>query len=80
MTRLEEAVRRVLGEVPGSMRALAKEAGIPHSTLVRIRQGHLGASPAVARALADALGRWARECSSAEGILRQSLTQGATDE
>lgn len=75
MTSLEEAVRRVLGQVPGSMRELAREAGIPHSTLVRIRQGHLGASPAVAEALADALGRWADECSSSEDLLRETLSQ-----
>ena len=75
MANLEEAVRRALAQVPGSMRALAKEAGIPHSTLVRIKQGQLGASPAVATAVADAFGRWADRCSSAEGLLRDSLSQ-----
>jgi len=43
-----EAVRAALRAWPGSVRRLAKEAGAPHSTLVRIQQGVVGASPDVA--------------------------------
>jgi transcriptional regulator with XRE-family HTH domain len=80
MIHLEEAVRRALAEAPGSVREIAREAGVDHSTLVRIRRGDRGATRDVARALADALGRWAGRCSSAEGILRQSLSQEVEDE
>jgi len=75
MYHLEEAVRRALGELPGSLRAIAREAGISHSLLIRIRNGDRAATREVAEALADALGRWADRCSSAEGLLRHSLSQ-----
>lgn len=47
MTRSDD-VREVIEIWPGSVRSLAKEAGVPHSTLVRIQQGVIGASPDVA--------------------------------
>ena len=80
MNSLTEAVRRALAEAPASVRALAKEAGIPHSTLVRIKQGQLGASVAVASALLKAL-----ECQRAgfvlaESILRESLEEGVSQD
>jgi transcriptional regulator with XRE-family HTH domain len=75
MSQLEEAVRRALDEIPGSLRALAREAGVSHSLLVRIRIGDRAATREVAEALANALGRWAGRCSSAEGLLRDSLSQ-----
>jgi len=75
MSQLEEAIRRALAEVPGSLRAVARETGVAHSTLVRILNGERSATPEVVEALADALGRWAEQCSSAEGLLRDSLSQ-----
>ncbi len=82
--KMAEAVRAALEDLPCSERALAREAGIPHSTLVRIRSGERGATPAVALALARALARWADRCGDAERTLRQALddtdTKEATDE
>jgi hypothetical protein len=75
MSKLEEAVLRALEEAPGSLRAIAREAKVPHSTLVRIRGGERGATAEVARALAGALHRWGSRCSSAERLLRHSLSQ-----
>jgi len=59
---LSTAVRRALREAPCSTRALAKEAGVPHSTLVRIAAGTRNATPAVAEALARALRAWGKRC------------------
>ena len=75
MTRLEEAFLKALEQAPGSLRAIAREAGVPHSTLVRIKRGQRGATVDMARAVADALGRWSSRCSTAEGLLRDALTQ-----
>jgi hypothetical protein len=58
---LTALVRRALREAPCSLRALAREADVPHSTLVRIRGGSLNASPEVADALVKALERWASQ-------------------
>jgi len=80
MTQLEEAVRRALADAPGSLRALSREAGVPHSTLVRIRQGDRGVTPEVATALADALERWSGSCAAAAGLVRSSLSQEVDDE
>ena len=80
MSQREEAIRRALAEVPGSLRAVARETGVAHSTLVRILNGERNATPEVVEALADALGRWADRCSSAESLLRTSLTQEVDDE
>ena len=75
MTRLEEALRKALEQAPGTLRAIAREAGVPHSTLVRIKRGERGATVEVARAVADAFGRWSGRCGSAEGLLRDALSQ-----
>lgn len=72
---LGDAIRRVLAQAPGSIRELAKAAGVPHTTLWRIQQGERDATPEVARAVAKALGRWAKGCESAERTLLQALTR-----
>ncbi len=62
---LNKVVRLAIRRAPCSLRALAREAGVPHSTLVRIKQRTLNASPETARKLAAALQRWAEACRSA---------------
>lgn len=71
--RLAKAVRTVLDRVPGSDRELARQAGVPPSTVSRIRSGERGCTPAVAEALADVAGQWADDCGEAESILRDAL-------
>jgi transcriptional regulator with XRE-family HTH domain len=68
-----EAVKRALDASPCSDRALALEAGVPPSTISRIRRGERAATIDVATRIADALGRWAAGCRKAEEVLRQAL-------
>ncbi len=69
---LTEIVARAVEDAPCSLRALAREAGVPHSTLIRIVNGERDATPAVARAVAEALRRWSDQCAaSAAGIERR---------
>lgn len=70
-----EEVRSVLDRKPASDRALALEAGVPQSTVSRIRTGDREPTPEVLEALADALGRWANTCRDAESDLRRILQQ-----
>ena len=73
MTALTEAVRDALDTLPVSMRRLASEAGVPVSTLSRIASGQLGASPAVARAIVDALKAWGIDLAEAEQRIEEEL-------
>lgn len=70
---LAEAVREILDAVPGSDRELSLEAGVPPSTISRIRQGERGCTPEVARALVEVLSRWSEDCREAETKLRRAL-------
>jgi transcriptional regulator with XRE-family HTH domain len=73
---LGEAVRQALERAPCSDRALAVLAGVPPSTVSRVKTGaRRGATRDVAKQLADALSRWAAECAEAETILRRALEQ-----
>lgn len=71
--RLASTVREILDTVPGSDRELALDAGVPQSTVSRIRTGERGCTPEVARALAETLARWGEHCRGAEGKLREAL-------
>jgi hypothetical protein len=82
MTRedVTKAVILALRAWPGSERALAQAARVPHSTLVRIRSGALRASEDVARALVPVLQRWSEECSKAADTLQRASGQTPTTE
>ena len=72
--RLTEAVRQAVRGAPCSVRALARAAGVPDSTLVRIVGGERAATPAVAAAVARALNLWGTKCGQlAQGIRQAQL-------
>lgn len=70
---LAEAVRNILDAVPGSDMELARRAGVPQSTISRIRTGKRGCTPEVARKVAQALDRWTEDCADARDHLRRAL-------
>lgn len=78
--RLAEALREVLDAVPGSDRELALKAGVPASTISRIRNGERGCTPEVAADVADALAEWAENCSGAAAHLRRKLDEEGSGE
>ncbi len=73
ITALRLALTRAMDEAPGSIRALAREAGVPHSSLVRIRLGRIGVTRSVASAVADALEHWSARCTDCARELRSAL-------
>ena len=78
---LANAVRAALEQAPCSDRQLALDAGVPPSTVSRIRSGERGATPEVTKALADALGLWGDRCREAEQALRDAVAEeGDNDE
>jgi len=62
------------------MRALAREAGVPHTTLVRVRSGTLEASPAVAARVAATLERWSDLCKRHSFRLQQEVYRAGREE
>ena len=69
---LTEAVTRAVRGAPCSVRALARAASVPDSTLVRIVAGERTATPAVAAAVARALDQWSARCGQLARAVRQA--------
>lgn len=70
---LDAAVRRAIANVPGSIRELAKEAGVSHVVLWAIVHGRERATPRVARLVAAALERWGKRCAGNAARVRAAL-------
>lgn len=66
-------MRKAIEDAPCSVRALARETGIVHTILAKIRTGEIGASPDVARRIAGALHRWERRCGKGADGIRAAL-------
>jgi hypothetical protein len=73
--RLTEAVAEALRQNPASLRKLAQAASVPHVTLVKIGKGTVGASPHVARAVAEVLEEWSGELANASALIREALSE-----
>lgn len=67
-------VTEVLKAWPGSLRSLAREAGISHVTLLRLRDGEGNPSAETAVRLAQALEDTGRRCQRAAKALRRATT------
>jgi 4'-phosphopantetheinyl transferase len=72
-THLTLTVRDAVANAPGTLRALAREAGVSHTTLVRVGAGEIEASPALAQRLATVLERWGEVCKLYGFRVRQEL-------
>ena len=70
--RLTEAVATAVRRAPCTVRALARAAGVPPSTLTRITSGARAATPAVAAAVAGALDTWGARCAQLARGIRQA--------
>lgn len=67
-------LRRVLDESPGSIRELAREAGVSHVLLLAVRDGQRRLTPETQEAVVAALRRWAERCED----LAESLEAAET--
>ena len=70
---LDATLRRAITRAPGSMRELAKEAGISHVVLWAIVHGRERATPRVARLVAAALDRWGKRCANDAARVRAAV-------
>ncbi len=56
------AIRKVCKKIPGSIRRLAADSGVPHSVIIRIRDGKDTLSWAANKKLRTALRGWGKTC------------------
>ena len=56
-----QVVTKILREIPGSIRALSRESGVDHATLLKIRAGELGLSDDAAKKLVAGLRQWGKK-------------------
>lgn len=70
---LTRTVQAVLADPPLTFRTLAARAGVSHSLLSLIASGKANATPAVARALADALEGHSQQTATAARRIRAAL-------
>ena len=76
---MDDLIRRVLRRWPGSMRELAREAGVDPSLLSKMARGERSVSPAVASKLSAALSRRARKAER-DATALQELAARLRDE
>ena len=69
-TKLTKDVQAAIERAPCSVKKLADAADVPQSTLSRIKDGILGATPDVAAKVAKALERWGNDCHKAANRIR----------
>ncbi len=63
------AMRKVLKQMPGSVRALAAHSSVDHATLLRVRAGTYSLSPAANKKLQRALRSWGATCYELADVL-----------
>ncbi len=76
---VNDLIRRVLRRWPGSIRELAREAGVDNSLLSKLARGERSVSHAVASKLSAALSRRARKAERDAAAL-QELAERLRDE
>ena len=65
----QTALRKILDMTPGSIRELAREAGLSEALLRAVRDGDRRLTRQSRDALVDALGRWEKRCGDALEVL-----------
>lgn len=73
--KLARETRAAIAAAPCRLTALARAAGLSHTTLVKIRRGTLLASPVIARKLARVLEHWGATCQRAGERLRRATRE-----
>lgn len=77
MTDPSTVLQTVLDQAPGSIRDLAREAGVSHSLLVAVRDGDRRLTPRTRDRLVEALRTWAGRC---EGLAEElEAAEGVTE-
>ena len=73
MENVRAALSRAMTEAPGSVRELARAAGLDHAALVRVRDGEYNLTPARVRSVIAALRAWSSRCADLADELEAAL-------
>lgn len=80
MDRVRAELKRVLEQAPGSIRELARAAGIAHVTLIQARRGDFQLGEDRVRAIVKVLRRWSKRCADLADRLETALEENANQE
>lgn len=81
MERARAVLRTVLEDAPGSIRELAREAGLAHVTLIQVRDGDRNLTRERWADLVAALRRWEDRCGHlADELEDAALGESPTDQ
>lgn len=75
MVTSHDALREILQDAPGSIRDLADEAGLAHTTLLRAESGARSLTPKTIKAVVAALRKWSERCASLADTLEAAETK-----
>ena len=73
MSEPEQTLQIVMDTTPGSLRELAREAGVSHSLVSQIQNGKRNATTQTLDALAAALERWSYQCQVGAKRLQKKM-------
>ncbi len=73
MENVRVALGRAMEEAPGSVRELARAAGLDHAALVRVRDGEYNLTPARVRSVIAVLRAWSSRCADLADELEAAL-------
>ncbi len=73
MENVRVALGRAMEEAPGSVRELARAAGLDHAALVRVRDGEYNLTPGRVRSVIAALRAWSAGCADLADELEAAL-------
>jgi hypothetical protein len=80
MTKQRTVIREILRRSPGSLRRLARDAGITHVALIRARRGEFPLSPERVAAVIRTLRSWSRTCAELADRLEATVHAENTNE
>ena len=72
----QRILRKIIRQNPCSLRALAREAGVPHASMIQARDGERNVTPDMAKKIVAALRRWAATCNRLADELENTSATG----
>ena len=79
MENVRVALARAMEQAPGSVRELARAAGLDHAAFVRVRDGEYNLTPTRVRSVISALRAWSATCAELADELEAALDVDAKE-
>jgi hypothetical protein len=76
MPARQRILRKIIRENPCSLRALARQSGVPHASMIQARDGERNVTPDMAKKIVAALRQWAATCNRLADDLEATTPTG----